>query len=348
MGQASPHAVTPVGGGATPPAGAFGSARRSTGRLTPTAADPSALVLEVNKLRSDLRAKAAEGAELALEVRTLKKLMAAKDAGIEAAEAKRAEAAEAALQRDVELAAARKAAAKWQLEKQRLRAEADAANAEADRLNAAMLSASGSNSRVMNGSMEDTVKLHNQLAEARREVRRLKDDAKGSGNVVAAKDAALDLALADAAAAKAALEERRADQNVIADLRRRLGETHAALGGETRLGQLVGAEVETVKEQLERTQQELATARACVDGAAEEVAAAQEAAAAAEQRASQAAAREAEALAAVAQAKRAEAEREFSPVPLARSLCGFLHLVALALACNCSTLCVPAECGAGD
>jgi chromosome segregation ATPase len=309
MSSPSSSYATPgsVAAGLTPP-----SARRpGAGPASPTDA---ASLLELNKLRSDLRAKTAHANDLALEVRTLQKLIAAKDGAIEAAERQRGEAAEAALQLRGELDAQRRAAAKWELAKKRLQAEAEAANAEADRLSAQMVASSGANSSVVNSSAEDTVRLHNQLAEARKEVKRLRDEARGVANVLEGRDKALEAALGDAAAARAALAERGDGRNEIADLRRQLGEAQRQLSGEARLVQLVDAEVEATRQELDAKYQELEGVQGRLEGALAEAAAAQAGAAAAEGRAAEAEAARDEAVAVVARVKREAVERE-SPAP---------------------------------
>jgi len=286
------------------------SVRRSPHKSNGDATLSPALSLEVKKLRSELRAKATEANDLAVEVRTLQSMIAAKDAAIEAAEGRRAALEEQALQLQGEAAEMRRAATKWELERKRLRAEAAAANAEADRLNQLMLSSAGDNSRVMNGSMEDVVRLHNQLAEARKEIKRLKDDVKGANNVIAAKDAAIDQMQGEIGAAREANAARRDDQNIILDLRRQLAEAHEQLGGEKRLGHIVETEIEDLKAALAAKNEELANSVGYMKSVQEELTAAQMAVAAAERAAALAKVEAANAMALAEKSKVAEAERE--------------------------------------
>lgn len=237
--------------GSVSSAAQVGGTRRAGGRPK----DSPTLQLEVNRLRNELRVKATEATDFAMEVRTLKNLISTKDDALEAAEAARAAAEERALQREQEVATARSAAGDWQQERKRLRAQVDAANAAADRLNEQMQQKAAS---AGSSSSEDKVRLLNQLTEARREILSLKDESKGFKNVLAAKDQALEQAQTETATAVAALEERRQDDNVIADLRRQLAEARQVLSNEARIAHLAAAEAEQVRQLLNAKTQELA------------------------------------------------------------------------------------------
>ncbi|KAH7616577.1 hypothetical protein Ndes2526B_g08666 [Nannochloris sp. 'desiccata'] len=204
--------------------------------------------VELNKLRSQLRSVDLEKNDLAKEVRTLLSQIASKDAAIEALEYRSTAAEEQALQAEGQLASSRREALKHEKERKRLQSELDAANADADRLNQLVLAGTGGEGG--GNSMEDVVRLHNQLASQRKEIMRLKEECKGANNVIMAKDKALIQVEAEIAAAKEANASRKDDQNKIRDLRRQLTEAHAKLGGSERLGLMVETEASEVKAEL--------------------------------------------------------------------------------------------------
>jgi chromosome segregation ATPase len=204
--------------------------------------------VELNKLRSQLRSVDLEKNDLAKEIRTLLSQIATKDAAIEALESRSTAAEERALQSEGELASSRREAMKYKSEQKRLQTELDAANADADRLNQLVL-AGGSDENGGN-SIEDVVRLHNQLAAQRKEITRLKEECKGANNVIQAKDKALIQVEVEIAAAKEAIASRKDDQNKIRDLRRQLTEAHAKLGGSERLGLMVETEASEAKAEL--------------------------------------------------------------------------------------------------
>jgi len=231
---------TPQG---TPPS--IGTSARKGGR--PPGESP-AFDVELNKLRSQLRSVDLEKNDLAKEIRTLLSQIATKDAAIESLESRSSAAEERALQSEGQLASSRREAVKYKSEQKRLQSELDAANADADRLNQLVLAGAGSESG--GNSMEDVVRLHNQVASQRKEINRLKEECKGATNVILAKDKALIQVEEEMAAAKEAIASRKDDQNKIRDLRRQLTEAHAKLGGSERLGLMVETEASEVKAEL--------------------------------------------------------------------------------------------------
>ena len=292
--------------GSTPTSLGGKQVSRSGATTTQAKGDSPAFVMEINKLRSDLRNKAIEANELAVEVHTLKNMMTAKDDAIDAAEKRSALAEERALQADGELASMRRTTAKAEAERKRLQSELDAANAEADRLNQAVLAGAHSGGTT---NSEEMVRLHNQLAEARKEMRRLKDDYRGASNIIAAKDKALEEIQAEAAAAKEAIATRGGDQNVILDLQRQLDEAQKMLGGSERLGALVEGEVVDIRAALAAREAELEGQRELMAQMQSEVTAAQEASMKADRAAAEARADAATAATVAEKARAAEAAR---------------------------------------
>jgi hypothetical protein len=286
----------------TPPS--IGTSARKGAR--PPGESP-AFDVELNKLRSQLRSIDLEKNDLAVEVRTLLSQIATKDAAIEALESRSTAAEERALQAEGQLASSRRETVKLESERKRLQSELDAANADADRLNQLVLAGAGGDGG--GNSMEDVVRLHNQLAAQRKEISRLKEECKGANNVIAAKDKALIQVETEIAAAKEAIASRKDDQNKIHDLQRQLTEAHAKLGGSERLGLMVETEASEVKAELtsrtaqfEKQQEMMAKMQA-------DVTAAQTAVMEAERVAAEAKADAAAAVALAEKARQAEAAR---------------------------------------
>ena len=213
--------------------------------------------VELNKLRSELRSKTQETAELDLEVQTLKNLIKAKDEVIEKQMVKTTELEDRALTAEGELGSLKKSSSKLEAERRKLKADLEVANREADRLSDAMVAGTGSSG----ATVEEVVKLHNQLAEARKEIRKVKEDLRGANNVIAAKDKYLDEVDEELQAAKEANIKRKDDLNMITDLKRRLREAENKLDSSERLGSVADSEVVVMRAQLAAAQAELEAQR---------------------------------------------------------------------------------------
>lgn len=237
---------SPLGGVMATPPSAGNSGRKGSPRGA-----------EMNKLRSELRYKSQEVAELELEVQTLKNLIKAKDDAIETTTARVSELEERALTAEGELGSLRKATGKLEADRKRLQVELDAANREADRLSDAVVNGGNSNG----ATVEEVVKLHNQLAEARKEIRKVKEDLRGANNVIAAKDKYLDEIADEVESAKMANIRRKDDLNAITDLKRQLKEAQNRLDGSERMGSVSESEILAVRAQLGAARAELEAQR---------------------------------------------------------------------------------------
>eukprot|EP00889_Picochlorum_renovo_P001612 jgi/Picre1/28642/NNA_004042.t1 len=197
------------------------------------------LAYHVKDLQNELKVKKNEIKSLKKEIDVIQEQLGLKDNVIDKFASSQKQAEERALQAETELKSMKRMSKKWDEERKRLQAIADASNKEADRLNRLMLDSAGANSKVMNGSMEDVVKLRNQLAQSRKDILSLKDEIKSLENVVKAKDMAIEQGQADIESAKEANAMRKHDQNVILDLKRQLKDMEDMLGGEHQFGKIV-------------------------------------------------------------------------------------------------------------
>jgi len=206
---------------------------------------------EIRQLKNDVKYKNDAVKELRKEVDVLTKMMEAKDDAIQRAVRAKEESEERALEMDGELKRMKKKEKRWAHEKKRLTSERDAASDEADRLNQQLLEQTGSASNAMNGSMEDVVRLHNQVSEYRKEILKLKEDGKGFQNVVKAKDEALEEMQKEVDEAKSVHARYQESQNVIADLNRQVKELTEQVGGEHEMSLQKDGEAGEVKKLLE-------------------------------------------------------------------------------------------------
>lgn len=229
------------------------------------------LAYHVKDLQNELKVKKNEIKSLKKEIDVIQEQLGLKDNVIEKFASSQKQAEERALQAETELKSMKRMSKKWDEERKRLQAIADASNEEADRLNRLMLDSAGANSKVMNGSMEDVVKLRNQLAQSRKDILSLKDEIKSLENVVKAKDMAIEQGQADIESAKEANAMRKHDQNVILDLRRQLKDMEDMLGGEHQFGKIVEGEVEELKAALAAKQAELEEVLEVLEGQREEM-----------------------------------------------------------------------------
>ncbi|KAI8106472.1 hypothetical protein M9435_001016 [Picochlorum sp. BPE23] len=229
------------------------------------------LAYHVKDLQNELKVKNNEIKSLKKEINVVQEQLGLKDNVIDKFASSQKQAEERALQAETELKSMKRMSKKWDEERKRLQAIADASNKEADRLNRLMLDSAGANSKVMNGSMEDVVKLRNQLAQSRKDILSLKDEIKSLENVVKAKDMAIEQGQADIESAKEANAMRKHDQNVILDLKRQLKDMEDMLGGEHQFGKIVEGEVEELKAALARKQAELEEVLEVLEGQREEM-----------------------------------------------------------------------------
>ena len=229
------------------------------------------LAYHVKDLQNELKVKKTEIKSLRKEIDVIQEQLGLKDDAIEAFVESQKQAEERALEAELELKSMKRMSKKWDEERKRLQAMADASNKEADRLNRLMLDSAGANSRVMNGSMEDVVRLRNQLSQSRKEIMSLKEEIKSLENVVRAKDRAIEQGQEDIESAKEANAMRKHDQNVILDLKRQLKDMEDVLGGEHQFGKIVEGEVEELKAALAAKQAELEQVLEVLEGQREEM-----------------------------------------------------------------------------
>lgn len=213
-----------------------------------------------NHLKNQIKLNEKTIKQLEKEIEVQKKQLKVKDEAIESAEDKARALEEHVLDIETDMKSLRQNERKWGQERKRLMAQMDAANNEADRLNQLMIEYAGNNSEVMNGSMEDAVRLHNQLSQSRRDIQTLKSEIKSLENLVKAKDDALEQHAHEFAKVEETMASKKEDQNTIADLRRQIQELRDELGGEHRYGKMTEGEIEELRSALADKTAELESA----------------------------------------------------------------------------------------
>lgn len=225
----------------------------------------------LNDLKNQIKLHEKTIKKLEKEINVQKSQLEVKDEVIGKAEGTVKILEENALASETEIKSLRKNKKKWDEERKRLLAQMDAANDEADRLNQLMIEYAGNNSEVMNGSMEDTVRLHNQLSQARKEIQNLRGEIKSLENLIKAKDDALELHASEFAKVEETMASKKADQNTIADLKRQVEELKLELGGEHRYGKMADSEIDSIRAALADKETELEAAMEKLDSQREQI-----------------------------------------------------------------------------
>jgi chromosome segregation ATPase len=280
-----------------------------SGSASTTSPRSESLAYHLKDLQNEIKSQQREIKGLKKEIDVLQEQVKVKDELIESWTAKERLLEERALEAETEVKSWKKRSKKWDEERRRLQAETDAANSEADRLNQSMLASAGNNSKAMNGSMEDVVRLHNQLSESRKDIHRLKDEIKSLENMIKAKDAAIEEGQAQIEMAVEANAMRQHDQNIIIDLNRQIKDLQEQLGGEHQYGKLAESEIGEIRNALAQKDAEMEELLEALEGQREEVREAKELKAHADSLIAQAAEKMARSVQISEKAVAAEAER---------------------------------------
>lgn len=263
----------------------------------------------LNDLKNQIKLNEKTIRRLEKEIVVQKSQLEVKDDVIEKSEGKVRILEENLLASETEIKFLQKNKKKWDEERKRLQAQVDAANNEADRLNQRMIEYAGSNSDVMNGSMEDTVRLHNQLSQARKDIQSLRGEVKGLENLVKAKDDALEQHALEFAKVEETMASKKEDQNTIVDLKRQIDELRSELGGEHKYGKMAESEIDAIRASLAEKEEELDAALEKLDAQREQIIEAKRLKAEADQLMVAASTKMAEAVSISERAVAAEAER---------------------------------------
>ena len=263
----------------------------------------------LNDLKNQIKLNEKTIRRLEKEIVVQKSQLEVKDDVIEKSEGKVRILEENLLASETEIKFLQKNKKKWDEERKRLQAQVDAANNEADKLNQRMIEYAGSNSDVMNGSMEDTVRLHNQLSQARKDIQSLRGEVKGLENLVKAKDDALEQHALEFAKVEETMASKNKDQNTIVDLKRQIDELRSELGGEHKYGKMAESEIDAIRASLAEKEEELEAALEKLDAQREQIIKAKRLKAEADQLMVAASTKMAEAVSISERAVAAEAER---------------------------------------
>ena len=268
---------------------------------------PSKKDLALSDLRNRVKSHALEIKELTREIDVTKEQLEACENELAKSVGSRAALENRLLEQEAAYNELNSLMKKSREEKRELVAELEKTSAEADRLNSLLHATGGSMSSSDDRS--DVVRLHDRISQYRKEVEGLKKENETLNGIIKAKDRVIEESESAVAAAEEANASKRADLNVILDLKRQLKEMEERLGGEESQNKLADSENEHYRKMVGRKDEEIEALRDEIESQRSDVLNAQKLRAAADVLKAEAAAKMAEAVEMSEKARKAEADR---------------------------------------